>query len=199
MLIKLLLTFAVALFLTYPAAILTTIIEGQSSAAIYSYHLPISLFSYLLVSLPLIPLLCNIEMKRLPVSLVLIILIYSGLVFWNLGRADILGDDYDLAYQAYNLHDGIQAARKAYILSFNTHPPLFMTIKHYWFQLLFPAGLESVPSWGYRGMEGIMGIATILAVYALTKNYWVSAVLAVNNYMVFLGRVYLREMQLTFF
>lgn len=201
MLVKLLLVFAVALFLTYPAAVLTTIIEGQSAVAIYSYHLPTSLFSYFVVCLPVLFSIrhSGLSRIRLNLSLLLIISIYAGLVFWNLGRADILGDDYDLAYQAYNLQDGIRAARKAYILSFNTHPPLFMTIKHYWFQALFSHGLETIPSWGYRGMEGIVGLATILAVYVLTKNYWVSALLAANNYMIFLGRVYLREMYLTFF
>lgn len=203
---RILLIFAVGLFLTYPAAVLTTIIEGQSAAAIYSFHLFHSLFSYLLVSLPLIFMLRNklpkLKIPKVQKSHVLllgIVLLYSILVFKDIGRADILNDDYDLAYQAYNLQDGILAARKAFVISFNTHPPLFMTIKHYWFQLLFPNGLETVPSWGYRGMEGVMGIATILAAYLLTKNLWAPAILSVNNYMVFLGRVYLREMYLVFF
>ena len=213
MLVKLLLGFAVALFLTYPAAVLTTIIEGQSAAAIFSYHLPTSLFSYFVIAIPVFYFLLRHSGKaegriqnplygfRTPagMTMVLIILLYSVLVFWNLGHADILGDDYDLAYQAYNLQDGIQAARKAYVISFNTHPPLFMTIKHYWFQVLFPNGLETVPAWGYRGMEGVMGIATILAVYVITRSRLTALLLAVNNYMVFLGRVYLREMYLTFF
>ena len=212
MLIKLLLGFAVALFLTYPASVLTTMIEGQSAAAIYSNHLLTSLIAYLLVCLPLAShpgvrramgyfwkdAIATLQHDKRWVPLLLIITIYSLLVFWDLGRADILGDDYDLAYQAYNLQDGIQASRKAYVVSYNTHPPLFMSIKHYWFQL-FPNGLETVPAWGYRGMEGIMGIATILAVYALTRNLWAPAILAVNNYMVLIGRVYLREMYLTFF
>ncbi len=212
MLVKFLLAFAIALFLTYPAAILTTIVEGQSPAAIYSFHLPTSLFSYFTVSLPILFIFfCNpchssegwnlfhgFRIKS-GMTLLIIIAFYSVLVFCNLGRADILGDDYDLAYQAYNLHDGIQAARKAHILSFNTHPPLFMTIKHYWFQVLFPHGLETIPPWGYRGMEGIMGIVTILAVYAITKNPLAAAILAVNNYMILLGRVYLREIYLIFF
>lgn len=208
MLVKALLGFAIALFLTYPAAVLTTIIEGQSAAAIYSFHLPTSIFSYLIFAIPVFYFLfrrhsglpCKgLSRINLNILLIIIITVYSFFVFNNLGHADILGDDYDLAYQAYNLQDGIMAARKAYIISFNTHPPLFMTIKHYWFQMLFPNGLETVPAWGYRGMEGIMGIGVILAVYAITKNYLASTILAVNNYMVFLGRVYLREMYLTFF
>ncbi|MDO8515171.1 MAG: hypothetical protein Q7S14_01600 [bacterium] len=210
MLVKLLLGFAVALFLTYPAAVLTTIIEGQSAAAIYSFHLPTSLFSYFVVWAIVG---CHPGARRAigsilkdaiaslqhDIPIIAILLVYALLVFGNLGRADVVGDDYDLAYQAYNLQDGIQAARKAYVISFNTHPPLFMTIKHYWFNVLFSNGLETVPSWGYRGMEGIMGIATILAVYAITRNKFAILLLAVNNYMVFLGRVYLREMYLTFF
>src|SRR5574340_129192 len=206
--LKLLLTsFTTSLFLTYPAAVLTTILEGQSPTAIYSIHLSHSLLSLFLVSLPFWIL---ISFKKLPklrppklekhhLVLLIIILFYSFLVFSNLGQANILNDDYDLAYQAYNLQDGIQVARKAFLLSFNTHPPLFMTIKHFWFQLVSPWGLETVPAWGYRGLEGVLGIATILATYLLTKNYWVVALLAANNYMVFLGRVYLREMYLAFF
>ncbi len=210
MLVKLLLGFAIGLFLTYPAAILTTVIEGQSATAIYSYHLPTSLFSYLAIALPVFLFLHlrghfqlldlhHKDNKKNLVIMLAILFLYAVMVFWQLGRANILGDDYDLAYQAYNLQDGIQAARKAYVMSFNTHPPLFMTIKHYWFQIMFPNGLETVPSWGYRGLEGILGMATLLAVYAITRNLWAPAILAVNNYLIFLGRVYLREMYLTFF
>ncbi len=50
--LKLLLTsFAFSLFLTYPAGVLTTILEGQSATAIYSIHLPHSLFSLGLIFL----------------------------------------------------------------------------------------------------------------------------------------------------
>lgn len=218
MLVKILLAFAVVLFLTYPAAVLTTIIEGQSPQAIYSVHLPVSVFSLgimvFIISIWFIKFknknkyfdLYIPRFKKEHLILGLIIGIYCFFVFSNLGRADIIGDDYDLAYQAYNLHDGILAARKAYILSFNTHPPLFMTIKHYWFQFVSPFGLETVPAWGYRGMEGILGIATILAAYLIVRDFVnkkaalaTAVILAVNNYMVFLGRVYLREMYLTFF
>jgi hypothetical protein len=206
MLIKLLLGFAVALFLTYPASVLTAIIEGQSWAAINSFHFPTSFFSYFLIAFPVFVIITkftsifrNIEVNKIPFGLIMIILVYSVLVFWNLGGADILGDDYDLAYQAYNLQDGIQAARKAFVISYNTHPPLFMSIKHYWFQIVHPWGLDTMPSWAYRGMEGIMGIAVILTIYTITKNYFATALLAVNNYMIMMGRVYLREMYLTFF
>lgn len=205
MLVKFLFGFAVALFLTYPASVLTTIIEGQSWSAINSYHLPTSLFSYFLITGTTILILrkfttiIHINVVKINYILLFIVFVYGVFAFKDLGRADILGDDYDLAYQAYNLQDGIQAARKAYVLSYNTHPPLFMSIKHYWFQTLFPNGLETVPAWGYRGMEEIMGIATILAVYALTRSRFAALLLAVNNYMIFLGRVYLREMYLTFF
>ena len=44
-------SFACSLFLTYPAAVLTTLFEGQSAAAIYSIHLPHSLLSLILISL----------------------------------------------------------------------------------------------------------------------------------------------------
>ena len=148
--LKLLLTsFAFSCFLTYPAAVLTTIIEGQSAAAIYSVHLLHSLFSLVVVSLPFWLLLSRRRLPRLSfpklrkshVILALFLILYSFFVFWNLGRADVLGDDYDLGYQAYNLQDGILDARKAFIISFNTHPPLMMTIKHFGMQLFYPWGL----------------------------------------------------------
>lgn len=209
--LKLILTsFSFSLFLTYPAAVLTTIIEGQSAAAIYSVHLPHSLFSlglmFLLTFFVLIKKNRNwwkISLPKITVAhviLALIIFLYSFFVFWNLGRADVVGDDYDLGYQAYNLQDGIQAARRAYIISFTTHPPLFMTIKHCGMQLFSPFGLETLSDWMFRGVEGMMGIGTILATYLLVSKFLsrktalVAALfLAVNNYLIFFGRYFERE------
>lgn len=209
--LKLFLTsFAFSLLLTYPAAVLTTIIEGQSAAAIYSFHLPHSLFSIGLISLVTFLVLVwkNKDWWQLSLPKItkahfilgLIILLYSFFVFWNLGRADVVGDDYDLGYQAYNLQDGIQAARRAYILSFATHPPLFMTIKHYGMQLFSPFGLETLSDWMFRGVEGMMGIGTILAAYLLVSESLsqrtaliTCLLLAVNNYLIFFGRYFERE------
>lgn len=209
--LKLLLTsFAFSLFLTYPAAVLTTIIEGQSAAAIYSVHLPTSLFSLILVSFVTFLFLIkknprwhNLTLPKFTTIhflLILVILIYSLFVFWNLGRADAVGDDYDLGYQAYNLHDGIQAARKGYLLSFSTHPPLMMTIKHFGMQLFSPWGVETLSDWMFRGVEGIIGLATILAVYLLVSRHFSprvaiisSFLFATNNYLIFFGRYFERE------
>lgn len=209
--LKLILTsFACSLFLTYPAGVLTTVLEGQSAAAIYSVHLPHSLLSLGLISFILFFVLLKSnsdwwklsppKVSKTHVILASIILLYSFFVFWNLGRADVTGDDYDLGYQAYNLHDGIQAARRAYILSFATHPPLFMTIKHYGMQLFSPYGLETLSGWMFRGVEGMIGIGTILATYLLVSKFFskrtaliTALFLAVNNYLIFYGRYFERE------
>lgn len=213
--LKLFLTsFAFSLFLTYPAAVLMTILEGQSAQAIYSVHLPHSFISLFLVSLPFLiilfrkqlPTLSFPKINKYSLMVVVCIILYTFFVIYDLDRADILGDDYDLGYQAYNLHDGILAARKAFIISFNTHPPLMMTIKHFGMQLFSPWGLDTLSDWMYRGVEGMMGIGIILATYLLVRDFFsqkaalISALLlTVNNYMIFFGRYFEREIYLTLF
>ncbi|MCL4390424.1 MAG: glycosyltransferase family 39 protein [Patescibacteria group bacterium] len=213
--LKLLLTsFAFSCFLTYPAAVLTTMIEGQSAAAIYSVHLPHSLLSLAIISLPFwfllwkkrLPRLHLPSLRKVHLLLALFLILYSLFVFVNLNRADVLGDDYDLGYQAYNLQDGILDARRAYVISFNTHPPLMMTIKHYGMQLFYPWGLDGLSDWMFRGVEGMMGLGVILTSYLLVRDFFsertallTAALLAVNNYLIFMGRIFLREIYLTFF
>ncbi|OGU64572.1 MAG: hypothetical protein A2W30_05655 [Ignavibacteria bacterium RBG_16_36_9] len=210
-----------SLLMTYPASVITTMIEGQSGEAIYSRHLPTS-FSVLFF-LSLIQSLFVITRRRRVVSfqgilkrilkstlhskgLVLALIVYSVLVGYHLNRADVLGDEYDLAYQAYDLVDGIFAGRKAFFISNSGHPPLALTIKHFSMNILNPNGLASLSDWQFRVSEAIIGLFTIVAAYVLTKNLYSPKVailtalfLAVNNYMVWMGRIFHREMVMTFF
>jgi hypothetical protein len=210
-----------SLLMTYPASVMATIIEGQSGEAIYSRHLPTS-FSILFI-LSLVQSLFVMTRQKKIISfqgtlkrilkstlhskgLVLALIVYSLLVGYNLNRADVLGDEYDLGYQAYNLVDGIFAGRKAYFLSNSGHPPLALTIKHFSMNILNPSGLDSLSDWQFRVSEAIIGLFTIVAAYLLTKNLYSPKVailtalfLAVNNYMVWMGRIFQREMVMTFF
>jgi hypothetical protein len=201
----------VSTVLTYPSSIITVLLEGQSADAIYGYHLTTSLtvlflLSFLLTFFILGKRTVLPNFGKFPYLLFLPITIYTLLTLTNLNRADVFADEYDLGYQAYNLVDGIQAGRKALTVSFSGHPPLAMNIKHFSMNVLEPNGLDKLQDWQFRLSEAFMGLLTIIVTYALTKEVYsekaaiISALfLSVNNYMIWMGRIFHREMYLTFF
>ena len=202
---------AASLLLTYPASVLTVLIEGQSGEAIFGYHLTTSLSSLLLISFLVTVWVTRQKtdkprLRKFPKLLLIPLVIYTALTLSNLNRADVFADEYDLGYQAYDLVDGIKAGRKAWIVSFSGHPPLAMNIKHFSMNILEPAGLEHLEDWQFRTSEALVGLLTILVVFALAKELYsektaliAALILSVNNYMVWMGRIFHREMYMTFF
>lgn len=213
--VKIIVASLISLLLTYPAALLTVIIEGQGAEAIYSRHLETSLITLLILSIGLSFIFSTIKRKVEPLSwrfkkpsliILLPFLIYALFVFWDLNRADVYGDEYDLAYQAYDLVDGITAGRKAFTVSFNMHPPLSTDIKHFSLNLLQPSGFDNLEDWQFRFSEGIIGSLLLLVLYTLADEIFGKKVAALalwlastNNYLIWLGRIYHREIYLTFF
>lgn len=200
-----------SLLLTYPAAVLTVIVEGQSPRAIFGRHLSNSIASLFIFSILLSAWIARKKTLRprftkFPKLLLIPLAIYALLSFVSLNRADVFGDEYDLGYQAYNLVDGILAGRKAFTLSFSGHPPLVMDIKHFSMNILQPIGLDKLSDWQFRVSEALLGLLTIISVYALLKElysekaaFFGAILLSVNNYLVWMGRIFHREMYLTFF
>lgn len=200
-----------SLLLLYPAAVLTVLYEGQSPQAIFGGHLTHSLTSLFLLSFLLAIFIPKrrINLKqagKFPKLLLIPLVVFAFLTFTNLNRADVFGDEYDLGYQAYDLVDGIRAGRKALTISFSGHPPLAMDIKHFSMNILEPNGLDLLEDWQFRVSEGLVGLLTLIAAYLLAKELFsekvaiiTAALLAVNNYMVWMGRIFHREMYLTFF
>ncbi len=205
----------ISLLLTYPSTVIVAVLEGQTGQAIFSKHLPTSISVLFLLSQ-----ICffvfkkfwkptPIKLKKVPIGMGLIIslLIYSTLVSYNLNRADFVRDEYDMAHQAYNLVDGILAGRKAYLISYGIHPPLTSAIKHFSLNLLQPNGLDYLQDWHPRFSEGIIGILVIIASYTfafrISQNRKIASItallLATNPYMVFMGRIYHRDLVLTLF
>ncbi len=214
---RVLLSGGISLFLTYPAGLLNVFFEGQSGRAIFGYHLTgdlvflvlLTLISVLIVRLKNGRLLEEkLDLHLRPFWLLIIPVILSVFFnFYKLNKADLIGEEYDLGYQAYNLVDGIFAGRKAYALSFSAHPPLTMYIEHFTMQVLEPRGLDRLSDWMFRIAPAILGTLTVGAVFliaqSITRSSWASflaaMLLALNTYHVFLSRVFLREGFLTFF
>ena len=200
-----------SLLLLYPAAVFTVLYEGQSPQAIFGIHLTHSLFALLILSSLLTAFVLTRHVNKIkpdafPVVLVLPLALYGLVTFWNLNRADVFGDEYDLGYQAYNLVDGIRAGRQALTISFSGHPSLAMDIKHFSMNILEPNGLDRLQDWQFRVSEGMVAILTIIVAYVLGAEIFSNRVglitallLSVNNYMIWMGRIYHREMYLTFF
>ncbi|MCL4397643.1 glycosyltransferase family 39 protein [Patescibacteria group bacterium] len=203
-----------SLLLTYPAGFLNVLREGQSAAAIFGPHLSGDLM--MLVGLHLLAWLLvffvkkketlklNLKINWLVVIPILVSVFFS---FYQLNRADLNSDEYDLGYQAYNLVDGIFAGRKAYVLSFSAHPPLTMYIQHFTMQILEPHGLDLLSDWMYRAAPAMLGVITVGVTYYLILEiaedqklaFLGALLLAVNNYHVFLSRIFQREMFLGFY
>lgn len=205
-----------SLLLTYPAGFLNVLHEGQNGQAIFGYHLAGDIFFLLIFYFMFILILklyqfnfrSRIEfLQRTSLLLIVPLLFAVFLNFYQLGKPDLNGDEYDLGYQSYNLVDGIFAGRKAYTLSFSAHPPLSMYIQHYTMNILSPYGLETLSDTMFRVGPAIVGVLMIVLIYLLalksTGNVgiaFLSAVfLSVNNYHVFLSRIFHREMFLTFY
>ena len=208
---RLLVASVVSLLLTYPATVLTVLVEGHVASAIFGRHLTTSLTILFLLTCAMAILVNKrkplpLRIRRFPALLLLPLTMYALLVFVNLNRADVFADEYDLGYQAYNLVDGIKAGRRAYTVSYSGHPPLAMDIKHFSMNIHEPDGLDLLEDWQFRVSEGLVGLFTLLAAYLLARELFsenvaliTAALLAVNNYMVWMGRIFHREMYLTLF
>lgn len=216
LLTRLLVSSGLSLFLTYPAGFINVLREGQTGQAIFGYHLSgdivsllvVYLFFVLLLKIRRFDLRVKAEYQLYPYWLLFISVVVSVFMnFYQLGYPDLNGDEYDMGYQAYNLADGIFAGRKAYALSFSAHPPLPMYIQHYTMNILSPHGLDSLSDGMYRVGPAIVGVLVVVLVYLLALETtrqksvaFLSAImLSVNNYHVFLSRIFHREMFLTFF
>lgn len=215
-----------SLFLLYPASIIVVLIEGQGKSSVYQKHI-----THSFVALAVVIAICVViyvvrknflsstenalglkqkiesDFKKIEiVFLTVIIFIFCSLVLNNLGRADVLLDEYDISYQAYDLIDGIFDGRKSFLLSFNTHPPLIMNISHYILNIINPNGLDTLLDWQYRIPEVIIGVLILLTTYIISRDFFGSkaatiatVLLAINNYHVWYSRFVEREIFLSFF
>ncbi len=202
-----------SLLLMYPAAVLTVVREGQGAIAIYQMHIINSLSSLFILQVLLTIFAFvrrgkqawkGVNNLKLSKWLLISLLIYSIMTLTNLNRADANHDEYDLGYQAYDLVNGIFAGRKAYTVSFDGHPPLAIHIKHFTMQLLNPDGIDTLEDWQFRVTESVLGLLTIAYTYHLAEKFFskkvaviVALLLAVNNYLVFMGRFYERAIYIT--
>lgn len=201
----------ISILLLFPAGVFTVAMEGIDANAIFSRHLTHSLTSLIILQIIFTYLVLIRRRKRTSLRkstentkispiLLISIAIYLFLTINNLNRADVRGDEYDLGYQAYNLVNGIFAARKAYTISFDGHPPLTMHVKHFTMQVLNPSGLDQIKDWEFRVSEIIFGILTIIISYSFSEKFLnrkiaglTSIILSVNNYLVFMGRFFERS------
>lgn len=208
---RLMLSSGFSLLLTYPAGVLNVIIEGKT--AIYQEHLFGSmavLFSITLITA--ITAACirkNKSRKPEKISkwkLTGVLAISAILNFTSLNRADLNGDEYDIGYRSYNLVDGMQAGRNAYTISFIDHTPLASFINHFSMQIFNPTGFENLSEWMIRFAPALTGVLCVLFLFILAKEIFNQKIalfsallLAVSNYHVWISRIFLREIFMTFF
>ncbi|EKD63161.1 MAG: hypothetical protein ACD_51C00327G0007 [uncultured bacterium] len=220
---RLLMSVGFSLLLTYPAGLITVLLEGKSGEAIYGPHLMHSLGALTGLVFATIVIAWMRRSKIHPASsssslmpsassllpsviLLFVILISIFFNFANLNRADLHGDEYDMGYVAYDLIDGTVAGRNGFMLSTMGHTPLAMFINHFSMQILENEGFQNIQDWMIRFACAITGVLCVLALYMLGKEIFnekigllAALLLAVSNYHVWTSRIFLREVFMTFF
>lgn len=208
---RLVVSSGLSLLLTYPAGFINVLFEGQSGSAIFGRHLTGDIFwlfaIYLITSFIALRKATKLKAIKPSWHMTVLLLLIAFMTFFRIGVPDLDIDEYDLGYQAYNLVDGIFAGRKAFVLSFSSHPPLPMYIQHYTMNILDPKNFDNLSDWMFRLAPALLGTFTVLTTYALTLDitrskrtaFAAAAILAVNNYHLFLSRIFHREIFLGFF
>ncbi len=203
-----------SLLLTYPAAIINILIEGQKNY--YQYRLQrISGLYFLIVSLLTF---INIRYRKkirlekyqdsakLILVLTLIILVLSGfMVFYGINTHDLCGDEINIGMRSYDLVDGNVARRKAFFLSTVSHSPLINTTGFVSMQILQPFGFYELEDWMFRFFPALVSVMTVVCLffilypeYGILPAFAAALLLSVSNYHVWMGRIFLREGLMTF-
>jgi len=206
-----------SLLMTYPAAIITAAIEGKTDGqVIFGPHVGTSI-AVLVGIVTITSVLAVVFRYKSDVftrpndkisryKLAGIVFVSTLLNFINLGRADLNGDEYDIGYRAYYLVDGMVAGRNGYLLSFMGHTPLAPYINHFSMQLLNSSGFENLTLSAIRFAPAFIGVLCVVFLYKLGREFfsekvglWAALILATSNYHVWISRIFLREVFMTFF
>ncbi|MBN2518223.1 MAG: glycosyltransferase family 39 protein [Candidatus Altiarchaeota archaeon] len=147
------------------------------------------------------------KISRRPNQLMILILLVSLLLnLANLDRADIYGDEYSISFIAYDLVDGNTPGREAYMISTKSHSPLVSYISHGAMQVLDPTGYYNLADWMIRFSNAIAGTLAVLMVFILSRYMFgekvgliSAAFFGVNNYTVWLSRIFHREIFVVLF
>lgn len=216
---RLLLSAGLSLVLLYPAGFINCLLEGREGA--YRIHLPgffVTLFALSVAGTVWALAIRSRRSERftLPsfgkiksfsfLCLLAIILMSAFLNFYNLGRADLQGDEINMGFRNYDLEDGAVVGRKAFCLSFRNHPPLANYIFHATSQILSPWGFYTLSDWMFRVAPASVGLLTVLAVYMLGVRFFgrregvlATFLISISNYNVWINRFYIKDGFLTLF
>ncbi len=203
----------ISIILLYPAAILVAFLEGTDGAAIYQSHLKLDAFVVIGITLVFTLIALYRGQKKITYELLsfhkkyLVLIILAALfLLSNLNRADMATDEVDLGYRAYDLIDGMVAGRKGYTLSFYDHTPLALHANHFGFQMLENRDFRYLEDWMIRFPSAIIAFLSFLIWGLVFFKYlprrqaeasWL--LLAVLTPFLFSGRIFLREVFITFF
>ncbi len=132
--------------------------------------------------------------------------ISAGLIFFRLGRQDLLGDDAHYATRAIGYFDYMSSRQQTTpvqwfgsrpwwsYLSFHDHPPLFFSIQHIFFNLF---GVSVVVS---RLTSALAGLGSVIVMFFLGRRFGgdglgflAMTALAMNNYFIWQARIGLLE------
>ncbi|MBI4362385.1 MAG: glycosyltransferase family 39 protein [Euryarchaeota archaeon] len=214
---RLLLSLGLSLLGTYPLGLLNVAREGQ--VMVFRPHLSGLLEAYMAAVAVLCLLAARARRRegfrwtmpplrpsRLAGLLALLFAVSLALNLYDIGRHDFEIDDWVLAKRAYDLIDGTFAARRAYSLSFNDHPPLMNFAAHPILQLLDSRGVHHIGPEVYRAPSTLLEALTTLAVALLGARLFgaraglaAGLLLAFNNFHVWRGRMFGTEVLLALF
>ena len=142
---------------------------------------------------------------------VVILAVATFLIFFRLGRADLLSDDGHYATRALGYFDFMSSAQQTTplqwfgerpwwsYLSFHDHPPLYFFVQHIFFQLFGDTVVVS------RLTSALAAVGTVAVMFFLgrrfggaTTGFLAMGAVAVNNYFIWQGRIGLLEALFTF-
>lgn len=146
------------------------------------------------------------------IILISIVILAAFLIFFRLGRGDMLGDDAHYALRGIGYFDYVASFEQTTpvhwfgfrppwsLFSFHDHPPLFFLIQFFFFKIF---GISVVAS---RLPSAFAAVGAILAVFFLAKRLagnraalFSAGALAVNSYFIWTGRIGLLESVFIFF
>jgi len=216
---RLTLSFAFSLILHYPAGFLNVVLEGKEAA--FSPHLTgfLSILTLLTIlfcflaawrredSFTLKNVLPSLKRKaRLKKFIISILVLSLFLNFYNLGRAEIYGNEYSIGFKAYDLVDGNTPGRDAYFISQKDHSPLALYNTFAAMQILEPGGFYKLQPWMFRFASALTGFMAVLLFYIFAREFLselnssiAAGIFASSNYIVWMSRTLLREIFLVFF
>lgn len=132
----------------------------------------------------------------------IIILLAAFLIFFRLGRQDMLGDDGHYALRAYGYFDYMASRQQTTplqwfgerpgwsYLSFHDHPPLYFFIQHIFFKLF---GASAVVA---RLTSALAGLGSVLVIFLLGRRFGgvgfgllAAGFLVLNNYFLWTARI----------